>query len=239
MRLRKAFSLLSLGTLVGLSVSVLLPATDAGASCGPHRWVEEYPHITKHAGTGVGVTAGNGLYLGAINVDCARVTSVIVFWDVNNQEEIGAIQETTDYFNQCPHPPTDSQWYRFWVKVYTGTWSCTSSYARQGVNTYHEADIRRDNSNFYSWHLYWNGSLWTTLTGSKTSGIAMANAERGVSTDSIYSEYDGMQYRTTDGAWHTWGSLLCWLDNDADYDLVTTSSPSHFYVKITNSGYTC
>ena len=142
-----------------------------------------------------------------------------------------------DYYT-CAHPPVDHNWYRFWVKVYTGTTTCNSSYVLQPRNSWHEADIQRDPNNNNNWILHWNGSTWTTLTGSKTSRLALADMERVADNDSGYAEYYGAQYMTTDQVWHSWGTVTNYYDCDTDYDLVTGTSADHFYVKKTNSNYT-
>jgi len=238
----KGVASLTFGFLVGgvLALWVIPAAAAQPMSCpGDHPHVEEKVDSVYHAGMGVAANGiGSGLYLGAINVTCARVTSIFVVWDGNNYEELGALQQNTSYF-ACPSGvPADSNWYRFWVKFYTGTCSASTSFAVQSANTYHEADVDRSESNNFQWILHWDYSTWTTLTGSKTSGLSVAGAERVVSGDSMYSEYDGAQWEDKFGVWHTFGSVLNYCDQDDTYDLVTTPAPDHFYVQVTTRHFT-
>lgn len=163
------------------------------------------------------------MYLGNGTQTCFRITSIGVYYDGLNGEELGAIIQTGagDPALTCPEPPSSStQWYRFWVLVKSGVISC-GGYPAQSSGDY-TLNIHRDPVITTNWKFQWNGSQWITLAGSEASGTPVAGTEKGHENDVPYGHFDGSVYQTAGEAWIFWDGVQGWCDTDPLYNVDPT-----------------
>jgi hypothetical protein len=169
--------------------------------------------------------------------------------DTNNRVEVGAFKDFTPdgVFGICPHRRDTLFWWRFWYTRNAGMKHCTAEkdIITQPDNSWHQVDVSRDPAGTRHWRVGWDGILWTTVMTQRSAGYPLASTERNDNqpNDSMYAEFDGADYQTTEPNWYAWSGVEVACDNDPAYNLhdpvALGSDGSHFKMNKPNSPSPC
>jgi hypothetical protein len=235
------FLLLSLSAAGWIHLAITHPAlADPTVSCNTHVNVGEFQTDAHHRGDRV---LNPGELIGKKQaVNCVRVVDLDVYLSNANQIEDGwFIVNNANFSSPCPYPGDGQTPYLLIVVTIGTTQTCLANppalTPSGSSNNYDSFELRNANGDYY-WTANWDGTDITSLYTGFSFGYSATNTEVYNTGDSMYAEWNGLQYRDS-SAFHDWDLDGCLVDNSTSWDTDLSSGLAHLYVKNTGSGFTC
>ncbi len=228
------------GIAIGVMVTSTLPSVANAQVCPSVRnniTTREADHV--HRGTRV-LSKGEatqpsppGMWVPNAGVVCARVSSIVVFYNGGNQAEMGWWQKGNES-GRCGIPWGDERPYTLAVKLRSGRHKCDNKTPLALTSgNYHTFAVKDHNADHSFVFIHNTNTVWTS-TLKFTYGWSVTNGERHSLQDFAYSEFKGLQKDTRTG-WRDWTTpTKKFCDDDLAYDAIIDSD-THSRVVRTDS----
>jgi len=215
-----------LGVVIGGTVAWWgFPPRAAASGCGSLVYNTDATNDSNtfnHYGTRV---ANPGMHIFDGGSVCERVSSIASAASdlTGDNAEIGWLNLANGKTNGC-HFTGDGVHHVFWAYKISGGFSChvAPSYTLVGGNDY-SFSVRYDFSSphcQFCWIFDSNGNVLDEPTLGFDNSTSVTNGERHDTSDGATSHFDGMQFRTINNTWSSWGNAACFsaLSNDPNYN---------------------
>lgn len=153
--------------------------------------------------------------------------------------------QVDDGGHPCYPNTTDSSPYVLVAQIDRGVfecefWSDLTSWGGEHVPFW----VTRSASDYTVWRFNWNLSgvgYMATLRmynlGERALTNSLANAERWNTGDSMYADFQGMEYRAVPGgSWLVWLGCSNYFDTDSSYNSYDLGSADAYWVRVSNQG---
>ena len=198
----------------------------------PYGNVEATVALSNHRGVG-----STGLLTSNPAEPCIHVSSIGVTVGPKNNIEFGWDKDGAGVVD-CSGSGTDPNPYIFRADMRSGSFRCF-----QGPDVpssdigFHQTFTLNDAGVDDHFVAYFNGEvIGTSLTENFSVGDAVDNGERHSANGSAAADFGGLEYNS--GAWHSWTTHQCFLDDDTTYSNNFTT-PEHDVISTTDGGDTC
>lgn len=214
-----------LGVLIGGTVAWWgFPARAAASGCGSLVYNTDATNDSNtfnHYGTRV---ANPGMHIFDGGSVCQRVSSIASDASdlTGDNAEIGWLNLANGK-SSCNFSG-DGVHHVFWAYKISGGFSChvATGYTLVGGNDY-SFSVRYNFSNThcqFCWIFDFNGNILDQPTLGFNNSTSVTNGERHDTSDGATSHFNGMQFRTINNTWSSWGNAACFqaLSDDPNYN---------------------